>query len=138
MKRSISRTKQKQQNDIDFASVCCFKFLEFEFFEFLLIDAFWLIANSETENHWRHERRANDCEKNELNWLRIKFTLIVVFHFFMSCHCFRIVAVIDSSLIDVDCEKCKKSNACAFEIIVTISLKSMYEFVHKTSLKQTH
>ena len=26
MKRSIFRTKQKQQNDIDFANVCCFKF----------------------------------------------------------------------------------------------------------------
>ena len=47
MKRSIFRTKQKQkhQNDIDFANVYCFKFVEFEFFVFLLIDAFWLIAN---------------------------------------------------------------------------------------------
>ena len=51
MKRSISRAeqKQKQQNDIDFASVCCFKLFEFEFFEFLLIDAFWLAADSEIE-----------------------------------------------------------------------------------------
>ena len=42
MKRSISRTKQKQkqQNDIDFANVCCFELFEFELFEFLLIDAF--------------------------------------------------------------------------------------------------
>ena len=40
MKRSIFRTKQKQQNNIDFANVCCFKFFEFVFFEFLLIDAF--------------------------------------------------------------------------------------------------
>ena len=40
IKRSIFRTEKKQQNDIDFANVYCFKFFEFEFFEFLLIDAF--------------------------------------------------------------------------------------------------
>ena len=32
------KQRQKQQNDIDFANVCCFKFLEFKFFEFLLIE----------------------------------------------------------------------------------------------------
>ena len=52
-KRSIFRTKQKQkqQNDIDFANVCCFKLFEFEFFEFLLIDRFWLTANFETKQN---------------------------------------------------------------------------------------
>ena len=54
MKRSIfqSKQKQKQQSDIDFANVCCFKFLGFELFEFLLIGTFWLIANFEAER-WR-------------------------------------------------------------------------------------
>ena len=47
--------QKKQQNDIDFANVYCVKFL--------LIDAFWLIANFETKNHWR--QRTNDCEKDE-------------------------------------------------------------------------
>ena len=37
--------KTKRQSDIDFASVCCWKFFEFEFFKFWLIDVFWLIAN---------------------------------------------------------------------------------------------
>ena len=37
--------KTKRQNDIDFANVNCWKFFEFEFFKFWLIDVFWLIAN---------------------------------------------------------------------------------------------
>ena len=78
--RSISRAKQKQkqQNDIDFADVCCLKLLEFVLFEFLLIDAFWLTANFEFENieTWirilTHKRLTKSCEKDELVWLSSK------------------------------------------------------------------
>ena len=58
-KRPISRAKQKQkqQNDIDSASVCCFKLLEFELFESLLIGASWLTASyrarSRLTKYWR-------------------------------------------------------------------------------------
>ena len=106
--RSISRAK-KQQNDIDFASVCCFKLLEFELFEFLLIDAFWLIADSETENRltkrWLFWRRANDCEKNELFWLNNKsidscFSILRAIAF-VSLVCKKFI------FIDVDCEDVK-------------------------------
>ena len=72
-KRSISRAKQKQkqQNDIDFANVCCFKFFEFEFFEFLLIDAFWLIANYKTKSRLTKYWRIDDDKKlrKKTNWI---------------------------------------------------------------------
>ena len=88
-----TKQKQKQQNDIDFANVCCFKFLEFELFEFLLIDAFWLTANFENIQTWNkiltHRRLTKNCEKNELVWLNNKLNWSMFF--FYSCHCFRIV-----------------------------------------------
>ena len=108
MKRSISQNKQKQkqQNDIDFANVYCFKFFEFEFFECLLIDAFWLIANSEQNKMLTHRRLTKNCEKDELIWSCSKFALIVVFHFFMS---FVFVSFVCKKFIfiDVDCEDVK-------------------------------
>ena len=45
--KSIDFSNKRKQSDIDFADVCCFEFLEFEIFEFLLIDAFWLTVNFE-------------------------------------------------------------------------------------------
>ena len=53
-KKSIDFSNKQKQNDIDFANVCCFNLFEFEVFEFLLIDAFWLIADFEQKvKIWR-------------------------------------------------------------------------------------
>ena len=47
----------------------------------VLIDCrFWAKSKDMT-----HRRRTDDCENDELNWLRDRLTLIVVFHLFMSC-----------------------------------------------------
>ena len=93
MKRSIFRAKQKQrqkqQNDIDFANVCCFKLLEFEFFEFLLIDRFWLIANVETKDRLTTTTTTKSWWENDLNWLNSKFTLTFVFQLFMLLFSYR-------------------------------------------------
>ena len=123
--RSISRAeqKQKQQDDIDFASVCCFKLFEFELFEFLLIGAFWLAADLETKNHWR--QRTDDCEEDGLIWSCSRF--IELLFFISSCDMLSYrCCVIDSFSIDVDCEDVKnRKNACTFEVVVTNSLRSM-------------
>ena len=107
MKRSISRAEQKQkQSDIDFANVCCFKLLEFELFEFLLIGAFWLAANSEAENHWR--RRQTTTKKTNLFRLNSKSI----------DSCFSILHVICSRIVVRNrfiswcwLQRCKESNA---------------------------
>ena len=48
---SIDFSSKQKQNDIDFVDVYCFKLFEFELFEFLLIDEFWLIADVETKQN---------------------------------------------------------------------------------------
>ena len=103
------KQKQKQQNDIDFANVCCFKLFEFELFEFLLIGAFWLTADIRNMTCWRQtNEQTKICEKDELNWLRDRFTLIVVFHFFMS---FVFVSLLWCNrfifIENIDCENVK-------------------------------
>ena len=134
--RSISRAKQKQkqQNDIDFASVCCFKLLEFELFEFLLIDAFWLTADVETEI----------CEDDELNWLRNRFTLTVVLHLFMS---FALVSLLWCNRFifvwNIDCEDVKNRRKqrmrfwCRCNELIEIAVtNSLIEF-HWSRLTET-
>ena len=106
MKRSISRAKQKQkQNDIDFANVCCFKLLEFELFEFLLIDAFWLTADSEIESmNTTHWRRTNDYENDEFVWLNIKS----IDSYSSTLHVIALISLCNRFIFfDVDCEDVK-------------------------------
>ena len=110
MKRSIFRTKQKQkhQNDIDFANVCCFKFVEFEFFVFLLIDAFWLIANIEI---WRVDDKQTNKQKfvKKNRWIDCVTNSHWLLFFISSCHLFsyRYCDVIEFIFYDVDCENVK-------------------------------
>ena len=101
MKRSILKTKQRE-SDIDFANVCCLKLLEFELFQFLLIDAFWLTADIENMTHWRRtDEQTEVSENDELNWLYDRFLLTFVFLLFMSLFSYRCCDVIDSSSSDV-------------------------------------
>ena len=113
MKRSISRAKQKQkqQNDIDFANVCCFKFFEFEFFEFLLIDSLWLIADFETEivERWIKCWRIDDWQKiaKKTNLFRLKNKFIDFSFSRIHVICFHIVVCNKFIFVDIDCENVK-------------------------------
>ena len=137
--RSISRAeqKQKQQNDNSFANVCCFKLLEFVLFEFLLIDASWLIANFEQQNllnkiltYWR---RTKNCEKDEFIELNSKSIDLRFSRFHVIA--FVSLYVKNSSFIDVDCENVK-NRTNVFEIIEINSL--IVVTIHWMSLKRTN
>ena len=89
--KSIDFSSKQKQSDIDFAEICCFKLLEFELFEFLLIDEFWLIADIETE-YWRIDDWQRVAKK--ASWFdHVADLLSYVLQLFFSCHCSRIAAV---------------------------------------------